>query len=42
MLLESLKGGIVSVDTLARTDPSQKIYIETDCSKDVIVAVFLQ
>ena len=42
MLLERLKGDIWEGPTLARTDPSQRFYIDTDWSKDGIGSVLLQ
>ena len=41
-LLERLKKEIISGPTLARPEPSQRFYINTDLSKDGIGAVLLQ
>ena len=42
MLQEILKEDIVEVPTVARTDPSQIFYIETDWSKDGMGEVLIQ
>ena len=42
MLLERLKRDILSGPTLARPDPSRKLYIKTDWSKGAMGMVLLQ